>query len=883
MERNIYKFIFKYSIRQQVALTVLSIASFVPYYYYLQMPKTIVNQGISGKKIEFPYDLLGTGIEVDQAAYLIILCFVFLALVLVQQGFKYAINVFQGVSGERMLRRLRYELYSRVLRFALPTFRRMSPGEIIPMITAEVEPLGGFIAEAFATPIFQGGMLLVTFIFLMVQNPVMGLAAVALYPLQFYLIPRMQRKVNLLAKERVRTQRRLADRIGESIAGIHEVHGHDGSAKLRAEFAQRLGQIYWIRFEIFQRKFVIKFLNNFLQQIGPFFFYSIGGYLTIKGQLDVGTVVAAVNAHKEMAAPWKELLAYYQRREDSRIKYEQVVAQFEPEGMREPATQTAEPEGEVRLSGELQVSNLAYNDEQGTSVLDGVSLNVRLPARVALVGGAGREELLLLIAHLLDPLRGRITIGGADVATLPESVTGRRIAYVGGAGYVFNTTIGDNLFYGLRHRPLVLPEYPPDRRRQVQREVNEALAAGNSPDDPAADWTEYRAAGVEDAAGLGAAAIRALRLVALDDDVYQLGLRGTLDPALSPELADKILRARAALRRRLADRDFAELVEGWDRGRYNSNATVAENLMFGTPVGELFDLDRLADNAYVLEVLDKVGLRERFLAIGYNVAATMVELFADLPPEHEFFQQFSFISSDDLPEFQAILSRVSRDTLAQLAAADRRRLMSLPFKLIPARHRIDGIDAEIQAALLRAREVFAADLPADLRDAVAFFDPATYTASANIMDNILLGKIAYGQAQAAEKVGRLIGEVIDALGLREVIIEVGLGFEAGIGGSRLSGAQRQKLAIARAVIKRPDLILLSEATATLDSAAQAAIMERLLEEFADRGLIWSLHRAAHAERFDRILVMKNGRIVEQGSFAELDRDGTEFKRLLSAG
>src|SRR3546814_19602685 len=94
-----------------------------------------------------------------------------------------------------MLRRLRYILYAQILRFPLPTFRRTSQGEIIPMVIAEVEPIGGFIGESFALPIFQGGMLLVIFTFLLIQNPLMALAAVSLYPIQFYFVPKMQAKV----------------------------------------------------------------------------------------------------------------------------------------------------------------------------------------------------------------------------------------------------------------------------------------------------------------------------------------------------------------------------------------------------------------------------------------------------------------------------------------------------------------------------------------------------------------------------------------------------------------------------------------------------------------------------------------------------------------
>ena len=70
--------------------------------------------------------------------------------------------------------------------------------------------------------------------------------------------------------------------------------------------------IFDIRFEIYKKKFFIKFLNNFLAQLGPFFFFSIGGYLVIMGDLTLGALVAVIGAHKELYSPWKELLTYYQ-------------------------------------------------------------------------------------------------------------------------------------------------------------------------------------------------------------------------------------------------------------------------------------------------------------------------------------------------------------------------------------------------------------------------------------------------------------------------------------------------------------------------------------------------------------------------------------------
>ena len=878
MEPTVYKYIIRHSMKQQLVLIVLAGVSFPFLYFFYELPKMIVNGAINGMAGPFP-TVIG-GVELDQTGYLFALCALFLVFVLINQSFKYVINVYKGLTGERMLRRLRYELYSRVLRFPLPTFRKMSQGEIIPMITAEVEPLGGFIGDAFSLPAFQGGQLVVILGFLFVQNPIMAAAAVALYPLQVYIIPRLQRRVNLLGKERVRLVRRLSDRIGETVQGVQEIHAHDTSNLELADFSDRLGTIFDTRYKIYRQKFVIKFINNFIQQLGPFFFYSIGGYLVIVGDLDIGTLMAAIAAHKDLAAPWKELLTYYQMREDARIKYEQVISQFQPAGMRDPSYQFDEPDEIPRLVGELATANLTLTDEQDVNVVDAISLKVQTSEHIAIVGpsGSGKEDLALLLARLIDPSKGSISVNGADIGVMPESVTGRRLSYVGGSSHIFAGTLGDNLFYGLKHRPGGGPE---DSRGSGW--VAEARAAGNITHDIHADWIDYAAIGAEDRAGLTAQALSVLRMVELIDDVYRLGLRGTVDPADDPDLAAAILRARSVLAEHARDPQVAALIEPFDRARYNTNATVGENLLFGNPIDDRFDVERLAENDYVLSVLDKVGLTDRMLAIGYQVAATMVELFADVPPDHELFQQFSFIDAEDLPDFQALVTRLDRDSLDRLGPEDRTSLMSLPFKLIPARHRLGLIDAELQPKLLEAREAFASGLPRGLRGAIEFFDPQAYNRAANLQDNILFGKIAYGQAEAGARVGSLISEVVEQLDLRDTVAEVGLGFDVGIAGSRLGAAQRQKLAIARAVLKKPDVLILSEATASLDGGVQARILANLRAEFAGRGLIWSLQRADLARDFDRIVVMKGGRAVETGTFDELDKDGTGYRELMTAG
>lgn len=880
MEPTIFGFIRRYSWRQQLTILGMTALSFPFLYASLDLPKQIINDalGQAGGGTVLGYKL-------EQMEYLFTLCGIFLMLVLINGIFKYVINVYSGVVAERMLRRLRYMLYNHMLRFPLAHYHRLTQGELVQMINAEVEPLGGYVGDALSTPAFQGGTAVTILAFMFMQDPVLGFAAVALYPLQVYVIPKLQRQVNELGKRRVRRSRRLAERISETAQGVRDIRANDATQYQRAVFTRELGHVFDIRFEIYKKKFFIKFLNNFLAQLGPFFFFTIGGYLVIQGDLTIGALVAVIGAQKDLSSPWRELLAHYQLFMDVRIKYDQVIAQFSIPGLIDERRQDEDDPGDTPLTGTWHARGVTVVDEDDEVRLESVSFELDLPRHVAIVGpsGSGKEELCLVLANLIDPSRGRLLVNDTNLADLAESCTGRRIAYVGNPSAIFAGTIRHNLLYGLMHRPVrdAVLEGETEAARERRRKENHL--SGNSPYDSDADWIDYsplgEAAANEDTRR--AAIAECLRIVGFDRDVYVMGLRSSIDESTEADLPGALLEARNAMQQRLdEDGDLARLVERFDPERYNTNATVAENLLFGTPVGKTFDLENLAEQPYMRAVLDKTGLTDVLVGVGYKLAATMVEIFAELPPDHEYFRQFSFIDAEALPDYRALLNRADPNRLDQLAKDDRQLLLALPFKLIPARHRLGMFENDLQSRLLEARRVFREELPASLRDAVAFFDPGAYNEAAAIQDNILFGKIAYGQAQAESRIAALITDVLADLGLIDRVVEVGLSSPAGYGGARLSPVQRQKLALARALMKRPEVFIFDDPLAPFDSREQMLVRAAILEYLAGRSVFWALQNAEWARHFDHVLVLDQGRLVEHGSYEKLATKGHALHRLL---
>lgn len=128
--------------------------------------------------------------------------------------------------------------------------------------------------------------------------------------------------------------------------------------------------------------------------------------------------------------------------------------------------------------------------------------------------------------------------------------------------------------------------------------------------------------------------------------------------------------------------------------------------------------------------------------------------------------------------------------------------------------------------------------------------------------------IAYGALYASEEAIREAAQKANALEFIEKFPE---GFDTVVGdrGIQLSGGQRQRVAIARAILKNPAILLLDEATSSLDAESERVVQEALDRLMEGRTSIIIAHRLATIREVDRIYVIENGRIVEQGTHDEL--------------
>jgi ATP-binding cassette subfamily B multidrug efflux pump len=157
------------------------------------------------------------------------------------------------------------------------------------------------------------------------------------------------------------------------------------------------------------------------------------------------------------------------------------------------------------------------------------------------------------------------------------------------------------------------------------------------------------------------------------------------------------------------------------------------------------------------------------------------------------------------------------------------------------------------------------------------------TQDTSLLHRSVRENIAYGRPDATEAEIVAAAKLAEAHDFIDTLIDPKgrRGYDAHVGerGVKLSGGQRQRVAIARVLLKNAPILVLDEATSALDSEVEAAIQEQLQTLMRGKTVIAIAHRLSTIAALDRLVVIDQGRIVEQGSHAELLQQGGEYAKL----
>lgn len=837
-DRSLFYWILRRHRPSQLFLLLVIVISLFFRVYPLEMQKRIINEAISLKEIELLY----------------LYCGLYIGAVIIAGLLKYVINVLQVYIGQKILVEMRQELYNHVLQLPLQFYRKMQAGTVISAMTAELNAIGFFLGGAIAIPITSVLTFFVFLGFMVNLNPLLALLSMAVYPFELVVIPYLQRKYNKLNKKRVRTTRKMANVVNESISGIHEIHGNTSYDLEEKKLFVFIRKLHKLMKKLFLVKYGIKFANNFFQSLGPFILFLVGGYMAIHGQFTLGALVAFLSAYEKVYDPWKELIEYYQSYQDAQIRYSQIMRIFDldPPHLLLPA-----PERKVHsLGGDISFTNVSYIVGDGVRLLEDINLEIKKNEQIALVGfsGSGKSTLALLIAQLYDSSQGSISIDGHDMNDLTKRDIGCNVAMIAQQPFIFSGTIAENLLYGA--------QAVDDGSSEVTRKQIQAV----------------------------------IRDVGLGDDVLRFGLQAVLTPDECAPFRQKFLRMRQIIRTKLQD-EFAEAIEFYDVEKYLYYSSIRDNIVFGDSMDREYTVSRLPDNPQFMQLLDQEKLAKPLITLGYAIASQTVSLLADFQDD-EFFFRANPMEMSEYGEYSRLLERLDSSQPKETEA--RNLLLILALRYIPMKHSIASLPSALEKKILAARFSFQKNivhvdieqckmvdsgssvLPmfSDIDEFIPFC-PSEYLYTRTLRENILFGAI---------KSERILGEHLVELAtkafadeqLLDEVLDIGLQFEVGSKGDRLSGGQKQKLAIARAFLKDASILIMDEATASLDNTSQARIQELLETKYrGNKTVIAVIHRLDLTPAYDRIVVLKAGRITEQGTYKELMAKKGDFYGLAS--
>ena len=548
------------------------------------------------------------------------------------------------------------ELYLRLLRFPLTYFQTRSSAQIIPMVTAESESLGGFIGDALAHAGLSGRHAADHRRVHVRAGPGAGAAAISLYPMQALRDPEAaaqgQRTRQAAGAHRPHRRRPHPAR---SAAGMVEIHANDTVTAAPDRFRPPLGAIYDIRFEIYQPQVLRQIPQQFHQPADAVLLLldrRLSGDPRRPVVRRAGGGAGGLQGHVLAVEGAARLLPADSRTRGSSTSRSSSSSSRPGLARRPPAARGA-GEHPARCTASCSSATCRWPRTTASASLDAVSFNLRLDEHIAVIGperqrqerarpAAGAAGAADRRAHHDRRPRSRRRCRSRWSAAASAMSAPRPICSPAACATICCSACGT----GRCGRPITTTSA---MRRRRARSSTRRAAPATCDLDLHADWVDY-------AAGRRRRRRRNCRARIAEILVLARSRGGRLQfrPALadrpgrrSRSPPDALLEARQALAR-AAGRCRAS--RSWSRPSTPSATTptprVAENLLFGTPIGPAFDFEALADNAYVLSVLDKIGLTEELIEIGREVAAMMTEMFADLPPDHEFFEQFSFISAE---------------------------------------------------------------------------------------------------------------------------------------------------------------------------------------------------------------------------------------------
>ncbi len=300
--RELYAYVWRSSASQQIVLIIVAIIAAVLAAAPLELQRHIINT-LAGRE---KFERLGW------------LCGGYLIAALGIGGLKYIVNIKSAGLGEFMIRSLREQVLHSSSRDATPhETRNNKSGGLVTTISSQAEAVGKFVGDCISTPIVQAGTLLSVLGYMLYTEPRLGVVVLFITIPQLFVVPMIQRRLNVHVRERAHTLVRAGDLMVDPALRLGS-----SADSLVSEIRKAFEIIYLARLRVFKLKFGLKFLISALQSMAVFLLLFVGGIMVLNGKTEIGIVVAFISGLDRVIDPWREMIAFVRSTSAAKIQFD---------------------------------------------------------------------------------------------------------------------------------------------------------------------------------------------------------------------------------------------------------------------------------------------------------------------------------------------------------------------------------------------------------------------------------------------------------------------------------------------------------------------------------------------------------------------------------
>lgn len=361
---------------------------------------------------------------------------------LLSAGLRYVTNLYSSKAGETLVKTTRDLLYGHIQHLPWKWHMQNATGDIIQRCTSDVERVKTFFQEQFVS-VFQIAVLIVLSLVCMIaMDWRLAMVPLVLFPVIVAYSMLFHNRIRDRFTDCDESEGVLSTIAQENLTGVRVVRafGRENFERERFEKQNEEYTSLWIRLCRTLSDFWA--IGDFTSCIQVLLVVVLGSVLCVQGQMSEGSFISFALYNSMLIGPVRRLGRMISEMSKAGVSIDRIA-----EVLNAPVEQDAPGAQEKPMDGDIEFKNVTFRYETGPAVLDDVSFRIPAGSSFGILGGtgSGKSSLILMLCRLYAPNSGSVTVGGADIASMPAKWVREHIGVVLQEPFLFSRTVEENI------------------------------------------------------------------------------------------------------------------------------------------------------------------------------------------------------------------------------------------------------------------------------------------------------------------------------------------------------------------------------------------------------------------------------------------------------